>query len=378
MSPTSTTTAAESTSTSTSTSTAYSSSLTNDHAVTSSSSSAPANNGQISRKKKDKVTETIDPLDVFEAALSVVFEEPVFAMGNSGESYTYSFTTSNESHFNIPTTSIQSTQSPSPQPSTKEPQTKTHTLTMHLANFTEAKSVQLMAHFIWQAAFTLSKRITTNEIDVRGARVIELGAGAGLVGIVAGLCGATEVIGSDYPDPGILEALKRNFVEGLGGMNERRVGWENCGDVYWDVVGHQWGDEETIKKLMPVRTTPKPLHIILADVLWMPSQHAALLHDLEKLLPPPSQLPETQPQPSAIGHIAAGLHTGRPAIESFIRQARERGFTVRKLGEMRVGPRGIEELEHFDENVSEERRIKEEGDPTEKKRWVLLYDLWRL
>jgi predicted nicotinamide N-methyase len=44
--------------------------------------------------------------------------------------------------------------------------------------------------------------------SVDGERALELGAGTGLAGILAGLEGAREVVISDYPAPEVLENLR--------------------------------------------------------------------------------------------------------------------------------------------------------------------------
>ncbi|KAI9355346.1 hypothetical protein DFJ73DRAFT_825218 [Zopfochytrium polystomum] len=172
---------------------------------------------------------------------------------------------------------------------------------------------------------------------------------------------------------------------------------------------HKWGDPATISNLLlateedvvagggvgvdrphgspaptptpaPAPTPAPPLLVVMADVLWMPDQHPALLKDLGVLF---SSAPGGPSSASAI--VASGLHTGRYVIDAFMRSARASGFCVQKLGEVRVGQAGVQAQDDgafslFEpgseaEDVSEERRRLEETSPSERKRWVLVYTL---
>lgn len=53
------------------------------------------------------------------------------------------------------------------------------------------------ASSVWEAELLLSDAITSGEVDVKGKRVLELGAGAGLSGLVALKMGAASVSRSD-------------------------------------------------------------------------------------------------------------------------------------------------------------------------------------
>lgn len=66
---------------------------------------------------------------------------------------------------------------------------------------------------------------------VTGESVLELGAGAGLPGILAALEGAELVVLSDYPSPVILANLRRNVNENIPKNMQSKV----------KVEGHVWG-----------------------------------------------------------------------------------------------------------------------------------------
>lgn len=80
------------------------------------------------------------------------------------------------------------------------------TLTLHKR--TEHHS--LWGHLVWNSALYTAKRILLNDIDVRGKRVLEVGAGLGIPSIVAALHGANMAIVSDYPEDHLIEILKMN------------------------------------------------------------------------------------------------------------------------------------------------------------------------
>lgn len=92
--------------------------------------------------------------------------------------------------------------------------------------------VNLFAHFVWNSALLAADLITSCKFDVRGETVLELGAGAGLPGIVAALEGAQFTVLSDYESPTILANLKRNVDENIPLTLRNRVA----------VEGHIWGE----------------------------------------------------------------------------------------------------------------------------------------
>ncbi|CAM9672989.1 unnamed protein product, partial [Phaeothamnion confervicola] len=59
----------------------------------------------------------------------------------------------------------------------------------------------LWGHRLWNASLRLAELIDEHEIDVRGRTVLELGAGAGLPGLMCALNGARHVVVSDYATP---------------------------------------------------------------------------------------------------------------------------------------------------------------------------------
>ena len=69
---------------------------------------------------------------------------------------------------------------------------------------------------LWRAAVLLSREIAAAPHAVAGARILELGAGVGLVGLTAAKCGAAAVVLSDFETP-LLDALhasvRRNNLE---------------------------------------------------------------------------------------------------------------------------------------------------------------------
>jgi EEF1A N-terminal glycine/lysine methyltransferase len=91
--------------------------------------------------------------------------------------------------------------------------------------------VQLFAHFVWNGAVLAADLIDRGKFPVAGHTVLELGAGAGLPGIISTLQGAEIVVLSDYESPKVLQNLRRNIEENIPKTQLSRI----------KVEGHIWG-----------------------------------------------------------------------------------------------------------------------------------------
>jgi len=96
---------------------------------------------------------------------------------------------------------------PTPPPTTQtytQPSTG-RTLTLRLVG-----QSALEAHTLWNGARVAADHLDAQPALVRGRAVLELGAGAGLPSLVAGLLGARAVVVSDYPDLDLVANLQAN------------------------------------------------------------------------------------------------------------------------------------------------------------------------
>ena len=248
-----------------------------------------------------------DPADIFDTSLSALFGIPPIAFSTPSPENLYTY---------IPPASA-----PCREPiQLKIPQPPSN---LHTA---------LQANHVWLASIYLSDLICDHEIDVRGATVAELGAGAGLPGLAACREGA-EVVSSDWDAPEILDVLRSNF--------ER-----SCKSSKWSVVGYQWGKD--VSPLLGALESGKRFDILLlADTLWVTAAHAALLDSVLELL-----------KVGGTAHITAGLHTGRGPLERFIASARSRGAVVTVIRQVRW--QFNEQNERWDEYVSPMVTLEEE------------------
>ena len=82
------------------------------------------------------------------------------------------------------------------------------TLNLHLVG-----SSPLWGHILWHTSTTLAVYLEQQPWLVQGKTVLELGAGAGLPGLVAAILGARKVCLTDYPDTDLIENLASNVKE---------------------------------------------------------------------------------------------------------------------------------------------------------------------
>ena len=154
------------------------------------------------------------------------------------------------------------------------------------------------AHHLWNGELSIARDLDAGTLDVAGLDVLELGAGTGLAGILACLSGAKNVVLSDYPADAILAALRDN-VDRLA----RSQGKSNC-----HVVGHAWGT--SVDPLLAHAPRGAFDVILLADCLWMPEQHDALLRTIAACLAPQGKV-----------ICVAGFHSGRAKMAPFFTRA---------------------------------------------------------
>jgi len=221
----------------------------------------------------------------------------------------------------------------------------------------EAANWSLHASSIWVSSTYLADhldelkldnhiRLKRDSIDDNTVRILELGASAGLPGIlIAKLysdCKGVEVMVTDYPDKAIMKTLSDN-------VTRNRVG--HC----CRAQPHAWG------------TDPSPLlHgapafdvVIAADTLWNPELHGIFVHTLQSTL---------KRSLDSRAHIVVGLHTGRYSIQSFLEKVVQSGFDLKSVLERQL-------------SGSETRQWKvtrDQEDEIERRKWVIWIQLgWK-
>uniref|UniRef100_A0A8C3UQ07 EEF1A lysine methyltransferase 3 n=1 Tax=Catharus ustulatus TaxID=91951 RepID=A0A8C3UQ07_CATUS len=152
---------------------------------------------------------------------------------------------------------------------------------------------------VWEAALSLCRFLGEQNLELAGRRVLELGAGTGIVGIFTAMLGA-EVTLTDRPPalPQLRENARRNFPGGAGEPRVRAL---------------RWGRDQ--------HRFPPKFHLILgSDIVYDPRAFAPLLGTLRHLVVPPAQ-----------ALLSARLRGGDAGASRFFRQMLPPFFRVQLL-----------------------------------------------
>ncbi|KAI1791795.1 hypothetical protein LXA43DRAFT_1094142 [Ganoderma leucocontextum] len=263
-----------------------------------------------------------DPEDVLADSLESLYDHVPVAHSSAGSVYTY-------------------------QPRNGGPSVTITTPDTHAANW------GLHATSIWSSALYVVDHAADLHLDQyrdlvqqerRPLRILELGAGAGLPSIfIAKTYPNVIVTCSDYPDESLVctlrENAKRNDVE------------DRC-----HVVPYGWGSNPSpLFQSQNADTDSVPGFdvVLAADTLWNSDTHGIFIQTLHLTL---------KRSPHARVQLAAGLHTGRYVIQTFLDLVSATGFVAEELTERHVG--GLEERPWSVEHAEGE-------DEQERRRWVI-------
>ncbi|PVF99375.1 hypothetical protein CPB86DRAFT_731353 [Serendipita vermifera] len=164
----------------------------------------------------------------------------------------------------------------------------------------EGKACSLLADQLFSPSLALAELLELGRLDCKNKTWLELGAGTGLVSLVA----ATNknppslVILTDYPDPLILDNLKLN-VE----TNRKRF-MDTCSVK---VDGYEWGNPADHLKVGPTENGFDL--IIMSDLLYFDKSHPTLLQSLTLLLARTEE---------ARVYVAAGKYTPAHVCQNFL------------------------------------------------------------
>lgn len=212
--------------------------------------------------------------------------------------------------------------------------------------------VELQAQHVWDASFYLlsilfpsspsnpaspaSTATTTTGIELRGKRVVELGAGAGLASVAAVRTGAHTVLATDFPDEQILSTLRRNLFSNPPSRACEREGGRR------GVLGHEWG---TSVDGLVRWNDGKRFDVVLAmDLIWRSSLHRPLIDSLVGLLEPDNG--------TAI--VVSGLHSGRHVLDAFVDAVEARGMCIKRRWEVKRRVQGWEAYVRKEQDEQEE------------------------
>ena len=264
----------------------------------------------------------MDAEDILFDSLQTLYDYQPITLTTQGSLFTYTSTSNPKDSISI---------------TLRTPDTQTSNWSLH-ANSIWVSSIYLADHI---ADLNLDFYIrcgSSHEEETRKIRVLELGASAGLPGILVAKLFPTStlVTVTDYPDDRLIETLKNNVQS------------NNVAD-HCKVLPFAWGSDPTV-----VIGNSKGFDVVIAaDTLWNPELHPIFIDSLKSTLKKSST--------SRI-HLVAGLHTGRYTIQAFLTQIeRNSGLHIESISER--------EVTGFSTRLWDVLRSGE--DERERRRWII-------
>ena len=144
----------------------------------------------------------------------------------------------------------------------------------------------LWAEFIYNAARVLADMIEQGEIICYNKSCLELGAGAGLPGLIAGLNGAKLSVISDYgntADTSLLRAIDIN-IEYISQYIPSTTSAANTIATAYKSIPYIFGNN--VKDILDLNNGQTYDLLFLADLLFNRSEHNKLLYTISKVLKP--------------------------------------------------------------------------------------------
>ena len=239
----------------------------------------------------------MDAEDILFDSLQTLYDYQPITLTTQGSLFTYTSTSNPKDSISI---------------TLRTPDTQTSNWSLH-ANSIWVSSIYLADHIADLNLDFYIRCDSSQEEETRKIRVLELGASAGLPGILVAKLFPTStlVTVTDYPDDRLIETLKNNVQS------------NNVAD-HCKVLPFAWGSDPTV-----VLGNSKGFDVVIAaDTLWNPELHPIFIDSLKSTLKKSST--------SRI-HLVAGLHTGRYTIQAFLTQIeRNSGLHIESISEREV------------------------------------------
>ena len=235
------------------------------------------------------------------------------------------------------------------------------------------------AQRLWPAGQILARALDESPSLVTGRSVLEIGAGAALPSVVAGLLGAAALVVSDYPDARMLDNMRANVRANLSAAQRTRtvvVGYD------WKTSPHALLDElAALQRVAPVAAAaaapPRRFDLILLADLLYECEHEPILAAVAACLAPAASAADA-PAPRALLTFQVHDRCQLARQMAFFDLAPDFGLAARRLRMVTVGRQFDEDAEEGAEEDDEEQGaaspVDEEDDVTAQVQlWELVH-----